>query len=228
MADNGAIGKNGRAGFTLLEILVAIIILSMVLTTVYGAYTGTFHIIEQTKYSDDVYGMARTALTRMTEDLASLCPYGGIYSFVAKSAESGKRDFTDLTFLSSAHLDFKDQRVSGTASISYTVTEGSDNTGAVLTRTDVLYRGDDESDPDAAGGFILCKYLHSLTYTFYNDMGESFETWDSNSDTHKNRAPAVISISLNFVNPDDSEDPFAFMTKVYLPMAGASNAAATE
>lgn len=222
------IRADGRAGFTLLEILVAIIILSMVLTTVYAAYTGTFRIIDQTKYSDEVYGMARTALMRMTEDLASICRYDGIYSFVSTSSEIGDTEFTNLTFLSSAHLSFDGRDASGISSISYTITDGSEDTGPILMREDVLYSGDSESETEEAGGHVLCNQLQSLTYTFYDNKGESFETWDSNSDTHKDKAPSIVSISLNFINPDDKENPYTFITKIYLPMAGAGDATTTK
>lgn len=218
------ISADGRAGFTLLEILVAIIILSMVLTTVYAAYTGTFRIINQTQYSDAIYGMARTALMRMTEDLASICTYDGVYSFVSTSSEIGDTEFMNLTFLSSAHLSFDGRDASGISSISYTITEGSEDTGPILMREDVLYSGNNESETEEAGGHILCNQLQSLTYTFYDNNSESYETWDSNSETHRDKAPAVVSISLNFINPDDKEHPYAFMTKVYLPKAGAANA----
>jgi prepilin-type N-terminal cleavage/methylation domain-containing protein len=37
-------------GFTLIEILLAIFILGIVLSTVYVSYTGTFRIIRETEY----------------------------------------------------------------------------------------------------------------------------------------------------------------------------------
>ncbi len=227
-AGNHTVRSDGRTGFTLLEILVAIVILSLVLTTVYAAYTGTFRIIQQTKYSDEVYGMARIALTRITEDLASVCKYDNACSFVSTTSETEGEEFMNLTFLSSAHLSFDNRDTSGVASISYIITEGAEDTGGILMRNDVLYSGEAEGEPEEAGGHIICDKLQSLTYTFYNNSGESYETWDSNAEIHKDTAPAVVSISLNFINPDDKERPYTFMTKVYLPMAGAGDAKGTK
>ena len=227
-AEIHAAPRGGKAGFTLLEILVAIIILSMVLTTVYAAYTGTFRIINETRHSDEVYGMARTALTRMSEDLASMCGYDGAFSFVSTTGESGEREFMNLSFLSLAHISFDNRGTSGAASISYTVTKESEDTGGILIRTDRLHSGDDESETHDSGGHILCNRLQSIIYTFYDEKGESFETWDSGSDSHKDRAPAIVSISLNFINPDNKDNPYAFVTKVYIPTAGVDDATESD
>ena len=60
-----------QKGFTLLEILLAFFIFSIVLTTLYTAYTGTFRNIDQAESQSDAYQMARIALERMIEDLES-------------------------------------------------------------------------------------------------------------------------------------------------------------
>ena len=58
-------------GFTLLEILLAFFIFSLVLTSLYTAYTGTFSNIDQAESQSDAYQMARITLERMIEDLES-------------------------------------------------------------------------------------------------------------------------------------------------------------
>ena len=58
-------------GFTLIEILIAVSILAVVLSTIFASYTGTFSIIEETESQADIYGMARIAMERIQEDLES-------------------------------------------------------------------------------------------------------------------------------------------------------------
>ena len=212
-----------RNGFTLIEILIAIFILTTVLTTVYAAYTGTFRIVKDTRRSDNIYSMARTAMNRMVEDMESVCSCKGSFKFV--SGEVEKESFMELSFLSSAHLNFCDGKSSGIAVISYFVVEEDEQESCALKRKDELYRNKaEETGEDALreGGYILCEKLQSLTYKFYDNSGKEYDSWDSESDSkaQKDKAPAVISIQMDFINPDNRDRPYRFMTKVFLPMAG--------
>lgn len=211
-----------KNGFTLIEILIAIFILSIVLTTVYTAYTGTFRIVKDTRRSDDNYSMARTAMKRMTKDMESVCSSKGSCKFV--SGEIEKEDFIELSFISSAHLDFDDERSSGIAVINYYIVEDNEKDSCILKRKDELLYWEEaegaEEDALREGGYIICEGLQSLTYKFYDSSGEEYDSWDSESDlkTQKDSAPSIVSIHMNFINPDDRDRSYMFMTKVFLPM----------
>ena len=211
-----------KNGFTLIEILIAIFILTTVLTTVYAAYTGTFRIVKDTAYADDIYSMARGAMKRMTEDLESSCRYRDSFRFTSGKAETEKGEFTELSFLSFAHLDFDNKTLSGIAIINYFVEVDEEKKGCILKRRDDLYREKDGEEETKGGGYTLCNMLQSLTYKFYDGSGEEYDSWDSDSDleSQKDKAPSVVSIHLDFINPDDKDRPYRFMTKVFLPLAG--------
>ncbi|MBE9547102.1 MAG: prepilin-type N-terminal cleavage/methylation domain-containing protein [Proteobacteria bacterium] len=208
-----------KNGFTLIEILIAILILGTVLTTVYAAYTGTLRIVKDTGYEDDIYSMARVTMKRMTEDLESICKYDGSFKFISQKRDINNKEFTEISFLSSAHLNFTDGNSSGLAFINYFVEEDSEKEGYVLIRKDVLHKGEEDEEIERGGGFILCDKLQSLKYTFFDSKGEEHETWDSDSEAQKDKTPALISIHLNFTNPDDKENPYRFKTNVFIPMA---------
>jgi len=220
-----------KNGFTLIEILIAIFILTTVLTTVYAAYTGTFRIVKDTRRGDKIYSMARTAMNRMTKDMESVCSRKGSFRFV--SGEIEKEGFMELSFLSSAHLNFPvcvrartgryDERSSGIAVISYFVVEEDEKESCTLKRKDELYWDKTEEAEEevlSEGGYILCEGLQSLIYKFYDNSGVEYDSWDSDSDleSQKDKAPSVVSIYMYFVNPDDRDRPYRFMTKVFLPM----------
>ena len=59
-------------GFTLFEILIAMFIFGVVVSTIFTSYTGTFKIIEETESQADIYAMARVAMARLQEDLESV------------------------------------------------------------------------------------------------------------------------------------------------------------
>ena len=210
-----------RNGFTLIEILIAIFILATVLTTVYAAYTGTFRIVRDAKYADGIYSMARGAMKRMTEDLESSCRYRDSFRFISGKAETEKGEFTELSFLSFAHLDFDDEKPSGIAVISYFIEVDEEKEGCILKRKDELYRERDSEEEAAGWRYTLCNRLQSLTYKFYDSKGEECDSWDSGSDLEslKDKAPSVVSIQMDFINPDNKDRPYRFMTKVFLPAA---------
>lgn len=210
-----------KNGFTLIEILIAIFILTMVLTTVYAAYTGTFRIVKDSKYTDGIYSMARGAMKRMTEDLESSCRHRDSFMFTSGKAETKKGEFTELSFLSFAHLDFDNKTPSGIAVISYFVEVDEEKEGCILKRKDELYLERDSKEEAAGGGYTLCDRLQSLIYKFYDGSGKEYDSWDSHSDLEfqKDKAPTVMSIHMHFINPDDKDRPYRFMTKVFLPAA---------
>ncbi len=203
-------------GFTLVEILVATLILATVLTTIYAAYTGTFKLEKNVRSSDDIYGMARTAFSRMTEDIECARGYKNSFKFV--SGEFGTEDFMELSFLSSSHLNFGDERSSGIAMIRYYIIKDTDGDNYSLKRMDELYRGEAIESEDR--GYILCTGLRSLAYTFYDRNGTESDSWDSESPltSQSSKLPSVVLIKMNFTDPGDTDNPYRFMTKISLPM----------
>ncbi|PKN04195.1 MAG: hypothetical protein CVU74_08100, partial [Deltaproteobacteria bacterium HGW-Deltaproteobacteria-9] len=124
-------------GFTLLELLIAISILGIVLTTIYAAYSGVLTNIRELGDDSRVYQMARVTLDRMSRDLTSLQRSKDVFVFQSEESIIGKRSFEAITFWSAAHLVFDEGEVPGSpAEISYFVRE--DKTGGFsLWRSDI-------------------------------------------------------------------------------------------
>jgi len=207
-----------RKGYTLIETLVAVLILGTVLTAIYASYTGTFRIIGEIQRDAEVYGMARSTLDRMVRDLQSSALWRGAFTFRAKSYTLGNREFTRIVFRSSAHIAFGDKETpEGVSVIEYSVEEGKE--GYFLLRRDSLYRDPDRESPPA-DGFLLCNRVEALTYAFYDETGKEYESWDSGTmvaGVQRNRFPAAILIRLSLVNEADSNNPHRFMIRVRLP-----------
>ncbi len=226
----------GRRGFTLVELLVAVMILAMVLTTLYAAYTGTFRTALATEEDDALHGMARGMFLRLIRDLGGLVPHNGAMVFIAQPAEEGG-GFLRLAFRSSAHLAFSPEDVAGGAAfIVYEVRPDKKNEGVFD-----LLRGDgfpEEKVSNAAGDlslsgkeaeaarstFALCTDVHALTYTFYDDEGKEYETWDSvnGPEIQRKRAPAMIQVTLDLAGPSRREAPLRFQTRINLPITKVS------
>ena len=206
-------------GFTLIEILIAVLILGIVLSTVYASYTGTFRIIRETQYDAEVYSMARSALDRIARDLQSAALWRGAFTFVTKPQTLGDRDFVRLAFRSAAHVAFSDKEVpEGVAVIEYSVEEGTDKEGYVLTRSDSLYRDTGKEQPPP-GGFLLCDRVEALNYTFFDETGKEYTEWNSDGDieAQKKRVPFAVLIRLSFINEANRDRPYLFTTRIRLP-----------
>lgn len=218
------------SGFTLLEILVAMFILGIVLSTIFTIFTGTIKNITYAESQADIYQMARVALERIQEDLeCSLIlkedetlgdegdsPGPGIFS--GKNETVDDRDADSLSFLSSKHLSMDhEDNDPGLAIITFYVKENDEEEGLDLYRTDVSER--EQAPEEKTGGLILCEGLHSVNLMYYDSNGDEYESWDSSEGEFKDRLPAMVSIQLKFLDESNPEEPLKFGTAIALPMA---------
>lgn len=93
-------------GFTLVEILIAIFILSLVLATVYVSYTGTLKTSHQLEKEGEIYKMARQSLERLAKDLTSLQMSEGSFYLNAEKKKQDGINFTTF-FLVGSPFDFR-------------------------------------------------------------------------------------------------------------------------
>ncbi len=99
MSDRSSVHHHYSRGFTLLEILIAIFILGIVLTTIYAAYSGTLTVIKELDDDSRAYQMARITLDRMSRDLSSLQRFGNVFVLQSEKSRIGNREFGSLYFL---------------------------------------------------------------------------------------------------------------------------------
>jgi prepilin-type N-terminal cleavage/methylation domain-containing protein len=210
-------------GFTLVEVLIAVFILGVVLTTVYAAYTGTFRMVKISTSENEIYNMGRMTMQRMIQDFNTVVPYAGKFEWTMRRTALGNRSFPRLTFTSNVNLELNDRiEPAGIRTIDYFVDEDRERDGIVLLRSETIRR---DKHPDdlrdlKKSAFPLCRRLHSIVFRFYDTKGNDYETWDSTGDrdVQKHRAPALVAIELYLVNPDNRDHSYKFMTKIYLPL----------
>lgn len=192
-------------GFTLIEILIAIFIFSIIITTIFSSFnailSGTSSISEELATCD----MAKNCLNRIITDLKSIHVYFpgdtslnsegplGAYRIVGENTDVGSREFSKLRFTSLAHINFEHDMRYGIAEIIYYVQE-IDKDNYVIRRADSLYPykffKKKDSDP------LLCKKVKSLEFKYYGYDGNEYNYWDSQSDEFRHSTPRAISIEL--------------------------------
>jgi general secretion pathway protein J len=219
--------QRATAGFTLMEILVATAILAIVVTTVLASFNSVFSTTEVLDDSADIYAMAKNCLKRMSLDLESIHVAQrpiykppefdqppDLYRFVATVADSGGTGFAqNLRFTSRAHVGFEKILRQGIAEVIYYLKAG-DGGHLTLKRADNLFPypefEEKGSDP------VLCKYVKSLSFKFYDKDGIEFDVWNSDSDEFGYATPIAIAIKLELANKTASH---TFETMVSLPIS---------
>ena len=198
------------AGFTLMEILLAFLILGIVVTTILGSFNAVFSTTETLKNSEQYYEMAKNCLNRMTRDLDALFVIQpplykkrqfddppDPYRIVGGNADVAGTAFANLRFSSSAHIPLDSVNRGGIAEIVYYVQAKNDGQ-LVLRRADHLYPY--PPFEERSGDPVLCQDVKSLAFKYYNAEGDVSEEWDSDSDQNGYATPTAVGILLEIGN----------------------------
>jgi prepilin-type N-terminal cleavage/methylation domain-containing protein len=212
-------------GFTLLEIMLAMLILGMVVAMVSVSLSGSIRVMEGAMDQGDIYYRAQVALERISEDLTSaVLPEDT--EFIAQQ-ESGGSQKAVLTFASMAHLTFESENgLPGLGIISYAVQPDKNNPRQLLLlRADTLHRpvGAEKKNDEEVEAFLLADKLRSVKFTFRDWNGEEKESWDTTAkeDSTKDKEhflPMAVTCQLEFWLNEEQETFIAFQTTVLLPV----------
>jgi general secretion pathway protein J len=212
-------------GFTLLEILIAVFIFAILMSTVFISFSPLLGNADQIETSLDTFTMAKSCLDRIVGDLQSihvaLPPHyksPGLddppdpYRIVGDTVLTEVETFSRLRLASLAHIPLRGQRRPGIAELVYYVQEtgGADY---VLRRSDRLdLTAEFEEDP---GDPVLCESVRAFKITYLDHENESYDQWDSESEDFGYATPMAVAIALEVADATGSR---FFETMVHLPV----------
>jgi general secretion pathway protein J len=214
-----------RNGFTLLEILLAMFILTIVVSLVFGSFNSVFSSADQINASSDLVEMGNACLNRIKQDLeglhVTLYPRykppdiddePELYRIQGREEMNGGNSFARLRFTSLGHLPLNQDSREGIAEIVYYVL-ADEADGYVIKRADHLYPypefEENPLDP------TVCEQVRSFKLVYYDNEGRDHETWDSESDDNDFSTPKTIMIQLSVGEEDNI---FTFSTEIALPV----------
>jgi len=211
-------------GFTLIEVLLAILIFSLLVVTVYGSFNRVLTDVNAIDEDLMFHEAAINCFFRIEDDLQSVHiskpplyspPEMGKdpdpYRLVGDKSDVPDGSFGRLRFTSSAHLPLNKISQGGIAEIVYYV-DALEEGEYVLRRTD---RVDYESDWEPSSyDPVLCEHITSLKFTYYDQEGEEYEFWDSEDEEYGFATPSAIGIDIDI---GMSGMTFAFKTSVTMP-----------
>jgi general secretion pathway protein J len=215
--------RHPAAGFTLMEILLAFLILAIVVTAILGSFNAVFSTTDALDNNEKYYDMAKNCLNRMSRDLDAIYVTQpplykkpdfddppDVYRIVGSNVDVGGTGFANLRFTSRAHISLDKSSRGGIAEIVYYVQAKNDGQ-FVLKRADHLYPyppfEETGSDP------VLCRHVKSLAFTYYDAEGEESDEWDSDAEDYDHATPAAIGIQLEIGNESQT---YTFETAVRL------------
>ncbi|MBF0119963.1 MAG: prepilin-type N-terminal cleavage/methylation domain-containing protein [Desulfobacterales bacterium] len=212
-------------GFTLIEIVIATFLLSIIVTTIFGSYRVVFSNVDIIEKGIDYREMGQNCLNRMLADFNSLYVLmpplykppdfnaePSPYRFVGEVSHIGNNNFPKIRFASFAHVPLSEEKKGGIAEIVYYVSEVEDGK-YVLRRSDKLEPfepfQEKKSDP------IICEEIKSFNVKYFGQDGKEQDDWDSETYNFEYTTPVSVSIKLE-IGTDFI--PFSIETIIMLPI----------
>lgn len=202
---------NKNDGFTLIEMLVATAVSSVILVMVYTAYSSIIRTVNQGKIASEYYEKINLVVRRIDSDLMNAYWFENFknVNFISTLEGASSR----LNFVT---CEYKSNRMILSITNSFPSTDihevgyylKTDNkTGKynLIRRTEVFY----DNSP-LEGGFeeIILKNIISIKFDF-KYRSDWIETWDSRE---KKRLPSGIKTTLVIIDPYNNKDVYEFFT----------------
>lgn len=220
-----------RRGFTLLEVILAVTILALVGTMIYGGFSQTALNKARVEKDVDQSRVVHMALERLARELTmafvSTHVNPSLDLRVSNTAfigtDSGRDDRIDFTSFSHRRL-YRNARESDQNEISYFVTEHPDDPDV-----DVLARREQnriDDDPRTGGkSQILLENVEEFNIEYFDPLlSDWVQTWDTvNALAQPNRLPTQVRIRLGVKDPRRPSETQTFGTRVVIPITYALN-----
>ena len=195
-------------GFTLLEMLVAVVIIAVILGVIYGAFAGTSRTYTLLETNEDVYQTAQTFLAMISRELrAASFRSTGSQGFMGVGGDADLEDKeTDaIYFVTRSHRRSRSNSKEGfLAEIGYFFdTETLSDEKMLIKSIDTTVDGDLE-----AGGrlYPLTDRVDSLKFSYYNKKDDTWlEEWDGQK---MGRLPDRIQVEVAILDKEGHVTPF--------------------
>jgi general secretion pathway protein J len=210
-------------GFTLIEVLIAIFIFTLVVSVVFTSFREIAFSAAMVNQGGDVEEMAFGAMGIMQRDLESMYvvqkpgyvppgfgddpdPFrvGGVTEPLSGTM------FPRLRFTSLSHLPVNRDQRGGIAEVVYYMDESREY-GMILRRSDRIFFSEEvekrPSDP------VLLRKIKTLTFTYIDEEGAEHDSWDSDAEEFDYATPSAIVIRMEI---EDGDRVMPFHTRVHL------------
>jgi general secretion pathway protein J len=198
-----------RGGFTLLEVVVALGVLSLIAALTFGSIQGALRARDLLEAEDEVNQIARIAMGKIRRDLqlAYLTPSTTAVN-TYRTIFVGQDQSPDrlwLTTLSHQRL-YRDARESDQTEITLWTEDDPNTDGAFVLLRREAPRIDQEPEKD---GVILplATKVKAFELRFLDPVtGEWSDEWDTTGTEQPNRLPRAVQVTLTLLAPDEDDE----------------------
>lgn len=217
--------RRGRRGLSLIEVLVAIGIVSLIATLVYGALDGMAKSRETIERTSERFQQGRSALARMSRELQSaflslhrpiINPGLQVGQTIFFGSDSGRQDRVDFTSFSHRRLGFGTHE-SDQNELSYFLSTDPETGNVDLARRESPII---DMEPKSGGVVQVMAYDVETFDVSYLDpvINDWVDRWDTSQPTGQyERLPRQVRIEL-ILRRAGGGPPYRYVTKVPIAM----------
>jgi len=190
------------AGFTLLEILVAISIVAIVLTTLYGVFASVSRAKDRLEQDGEVYQRVRVIYDRLGREFRGVCPVGGPAEkgVFRTGQDADGNPVLEITTSAAAQLGTQQ---TGIAMVRYTLAPDPESpSGKALFRTEQSALVSDETIR-AAGPMRLAAGIAQMEWRFLIQ-----DQWRRDLDATQDGLPLLVELTLTMTDSQGQTLPF--------------------
>lgn len=199
---------NNTRAFTLMEILIAILIFFIVISTLFSSFNAFIISSEKVKQAVAHSEKIRTVFKRISLDLESIYVLQppryrkpefnsdpDPYRFEGEEVTLGQGVVSQMRFPSYAHTGFGSDQRTGVARIVYYVKENKD-------KQYDLYRADSlapfPEEQESCSDPVLCTDISGFEVVYRDREGEAYKSWNSEDEAVDYTFPASIDFKITF------------------------------
>ncbi len=209
-----------HGGYTFLEVLVALAVLSVILTATYAVFSSIASGISAVREDSEVYQSARVILDRLFLDLSCATLSHSVLvdesdsgitvrrPFVCDVQSGGARSFPTLSFSSTTHLALTERTLGlDLTHIKYVLVEDQHTGLFSLRRYDDPFPRMQRMPQERY--LVLGERIASFDLRWFDSQGRSHTTWNSSEGHGKGRLPRRVELNFSLVGTDETEHRFA-------------------
>ena len=199
-------------GFTLIEVLLAVFIASIVMAVLYASFFQIIKAKEKVEEELELYHEARVIFSKITRDLVTAFPRSNLNSVSSNSAgdyfiAGQENNFSYLVFTSLSRTPAPDSKESDQTEISYFVIQNEDDPELfVLMRRDNPAIGMDERGTE----YPISERIVGFTLSFLDENALNSETPDLAFEWNSNELslPKVVNVNIILRSPRGEDIEF--------------------
>lgn len=213
--------KSDKRAFTLLELLVAMTMMSIIATSLYASLSIGFKAKENSENSIDATRSAQVVMDLLKQEIVSALPPRGLlagkFEGTDGHGESGN-DADSLVFYSAAYNPGEDEVACDIVKVEITILTKAETNESVLVRgltKNLLSPKSLEPYED-----ILCSGIESMNIRYY-DGYDWLDEWDSGN--HEDSLPMAVEVSIRLEASNkkdkDNKNVYSLTCSFTLPCA---------